>query len=177
MGEVVEVAGGAAAELTGARSLVLSHLLLELLELARRLRLTRGTVHVGLEQLVLKIHSRTRPAGTLYVTPRALGAAIPFHHRPVSLGALELRLHILQLTLGQRELFTLGGQLSLEHCDAFAMLGGEALGNCNGFVILDLARKPAAPLSIRKALAFQCELSVSTGDGIRDFADGDFGVD
>jgi len=85
--------------------------------------------------------------------------------------------HIRQLALGKRELFTLRCQLSLEHCDAFAMLGGEALGYCNGFVILDLAREPAAPLSIRKALAFQCELSVSTGDGIRDFADGDFGVD
>jgi hypothetical protein len=86
-------------------------------------------------------------------------------------------LHILQLALGKRELFTLRGQLSLEHGDAFAMLGGEAFGDCNGFVILDLAREPAAPLRIRKALAFQCQFSVGPGDGFVDFADGNLGVD
>jgi hypothetical protein len=156
--------------------LLLSHLLLELLELPRRRGLARGTIHVRLEQLVLEIHARTCTPRALDVAPRLLGAVVALHSRPVPLGALQLRLHLFQLALGERELFTLRRQFSLQNGDALAVLGREPLGHRDGLLILNLPRQPAAPLRIRQALAFYGQLSIGAGDGLLDLGDGDLRV-
>src|SRR5687768_3913360 len=98
-------------------ALFLSHLLFQLLELASGRRFALRAIHVRFQQLVLEVHTGTRPARLLDVAPRALDVGLCARR------GFELCLHVIQLALRQRQLLALGRQLALEHADALAMLG------------------------------------------------------
>src|SRR2546422_7750097 len=103
------------------------HLLLELPELLVGGGLPRRAVQVRFEQLVPQVRPFPRPhaARLLQITPGALGRAFGFGERPVALGATQLRLHIGELPLVQRQLVLQGRELALEHPHALAMLRRE----------------------------------------------------
>lgn len=151
--------------------LFLSHFLFQLLELARGGIFARGPIHVRLQQLVLKIRPRSGAAGLLDVPPRPFGTGL---RRP---GGLELGLHVVQLPLRQRELFTLGCELALEDADALPMLGSESFRDRDRLLILDLPGEPAAPLRIREPLPLHGQLSIGARDRLLDLLNGDPGVD
>src|SRR5882762_6317763 len=150
--------------------LFLSHFLLELLELARRCCFARRPVHVGLEQLVLEIHAGTRVPGLLRGAPS-------FHRRAIPLRGLELCLHVVELALRERQLFTLIGELALQDAEPLAVFRREAAGDGDGLRVLNLAGQPAAALGVRESLPLDRDLALRAHDGLLDLGNGDLRVD
>src|SRR5207247_1633088 len=108
----------------------------------------RRAIEVVLEPSVRGIHPGPDPARLLQVAPGALGAALGLGHRPVALGTAELRLHLSELPLRQRDLVALRRELALEHPHPLAVFGREALRHVRRLLILNLCREPTAPLGV-----------------------------
>lgn len=137
----------------------------------------RRPVHVRLQQLVLQIDAGPFAASSLHVTPRLLGAALAFRDRAVPLGGLELRLHVVQLALRERQLLALRNQFALQDAEALAVLRREALRDGDGLLVLDLAGEAATTLGIRKLLPLGGKLALGPCHRLLDLSDGDLGID